>query len=177
MVRSSAVDSLIDAVGSLVSRGYGLQLFILAGGPLEGALRRHVRVRQLSGHVTFASEMADPTLAMAGADIFIRPSADTAFTADSLQALAAGMAVVSLPNSAADHLRPGETAFVCSQNTTEALAATIESVLRDRSDAQRLAAAGMDYVRRHHGVSAMAERTAAAYRKLLLARTTFAMQG
>ncbi len=176
-VRPSGLDRLIGAMEVLMGRGHELQLFLIADGPLEPALRRLVRLRGLSGCITFAQGLPDLTAALSGADLFVRPSQDTEFSADTLQAMAAGLAVIALPNAACDHFVPGETAMVFSQATAEALADVIEALLRDRGEAERIAAGGMEHVRRHHGVSAMAERTAAAYRKLALARTTFAMRG
>lgn len=177
LARGSGIDRLIGVMELLTGRGHEVQLFLLADGPSESALRRQVRARDLSGCVTFAPRLDDLTPALLGADIFIRPSQDAEFSADSLQAMAAGVAVIAQINSACDHLRPGETAMVCSNTTAEALAELVEAFLRDRSEAGRIAASGMEYVRRHHGVSAMAERTASAYRKLALTGTTFAMRG
>jgi glycosyltransferase involved in cell wall biosynthesis len=177
LFRSSGVERLIGAVDLLAGRGHELQLFLVADGPFEAVLRRQVRARRLSACVTFARGMEDPMPALAGADLFIRPAPESEFRADLLQAMAAGVAVVTMPNAACDHFRPGETAMVCAQTTPESLADVIEALLHDRAEAARIASGGMEHVRLHHGVSAMAERTAAAYRKLALARTTFAMRG
>ncbi len=174
--RESGVDRLIAAVGLLVQRGYGLQVFLLGEGTMESALRRSVRTRQLSSFVTFAAPMSDLTAAMQSADIFIRPSADTHFTSDGLLAMGAGLAVVTDPSSICDHVRPGETAIVCARPTAESLAETIEGVLNHRQETIGLATSAIAYVREHHAMSAMAERTAAAYRRLALTHSTFAIR-
>ena len=136
-------------------------------------MRRMVRERKLSSCVTLACPAGDLAGAIRSADIFARPSADTAITADSLRAMGAGMAVVTLPSSVCDHLLGGETAVLCEKPSAEALANAIEQLITDRAGAQRIAATGMEYVRTHHPVSGMAERTANAYRTLALARATF----
>jgi len=110
---------------------------------------------------------------MNSADIFVRPSMDTAIVADVLHAMGAGMAVVSVVSEICDHLRHGETAILCEKPTAELLAGALERLIVDRAEAQRLAASAMDYVRTHHPVSGMAAQTADAYRKLALARATF----
>ena len=135
-----------------------------------------VRTRNLSSSVTFAPPLSDLMVAMQSADIFVRPSVDSEFTADGLLAMGAGLVVVTDPSMLCDHFRPGETAILCAYPTAESLAATIDGVLNHREEAIGLAAAAMEYVREHHSMSAMADRTAAAYRKLALTRTTFAIR-
>jgi len=174
--RNSGVDRLIAAVSLLVQRGHKLQVFLLGEGRHESVLRRSVRTRNLSSMVTFAPPLSDLTAAMQNADIFVMPSADSEFTAEGLLAMGAGLVVVTDPSIFCDHVRSGETAMVCAQPTAESLAATIDGVLNHRQEAIGLASAAMEYVREHHAVSTMAERTAAAYRQLALTRTTFAIR-
>jgi glycosyltransferase involved in cell wall biosynthesis len=171
--RGSGVDSLIGAVDILRNRGCDLLLFLLGRGRQEPSLRSMVHDRRLSSCVTMARPAGDLARAMHGADIFVRPSVDTAFSDDGLLAMGAGMAVVTLPSSVCDYYRGNETAVVCDKPTAESLAGVIEGLLNDRAEARRIAAAGMEYVRAHHAVSSMAQHTADAYRKLALARATF----
>ncbi len=90
--------------------------------------------------------------------------------------MGAGMAVVTCPSPVFDFFRHGETAVVCEKAKAQSLAAAIEQLLTDRAFAQRIATAGMKYVREHHAMSSMAEGTADAYRKLALARATFSLK-
>ncbi len=174
--RDSGVDRLIAAVSLLVQKGHSLQVFLLGEGDHEAALRRLVRNRNLSSSVTFGPLLNDLSAAMQCADLFVRPSADSQFTAEGLLAMGAGMVVVADPSSVCDHIRPGETAMVCAYPTAESLAATIDGVLHHREEAKALAASAMEFVRQHHAMSLMAERTAAAYRQLALAGTTFSIR-
>ena len=176
MERDGGVDRLIAAASLLGERGHALQVFLLGGGSRESVLRRMVRTRNLSSSVTFAPSLYDLAAAMQSADIFVRPSADSQFTADGLLAMGAGMVVVTDPSPLCDHVRSGETALVCDHPTAESLASTIDGVLSHRQEAIALASAAMEYVGEHHAVSAMAERTAAAYRRLALTRATFAIR-
>jgi glycosyltransferase involved in cell wall biosynthesis len=173
----SGLDRLIAAVEILVKKEVKLQLFLLGEGPRERVLRKSVRARKLSGHIAFAPNFDDPTAALSSADLFIHPQSSSAFPAETLQAMGMGLALVTGPDEITDHHRSNETARVCADGSTEALADAIESLLRDRPAAQRLAAAGLEHVRRNHGVSAMAERAAAAYRRLVLNQSTFAIRG
>ncbi len=173
--RNSGVDQLIEAIDLLRKRGHAMMLFLLGRGHRESAVRRLIRERKLSSIVTLAHPHGDLTQALHNADIFVRPSADTTYTADSLQAMGAGMAVVSGLNTVCDNLRGGETAVICDKLTATSLADAIEGLLTDRAGAQRIAKSGMEYVRTHHSVSGEAQRMADVYRRLALARTTLSI--
>jgi len=174
--RHSGVHLLVEALALLQKKGCELMSFLLGRGRLESSLRRLVRQRSLSGAITFAYPLGDVGHAMHSADIFVRPSADTAFAVDVLQAMGAGMAVVTFPNRLFDYLRDGETAVFCGKHSAESIAEAIEGLLVDRTEARQLAARAQDEVRAHHAVSAMAEGTAAVYRQLALARATFSIR-
>ena len=171
--RNGGVDQLIEATSIVRQRGHDMLLFLLGRGRREPALRRMVRERGLASSVAFAHPLGDLAAAMESADLFVRPAAAEAFTVDSLQAMASGMAVISFPNAICDYLRNGETAVICAERTAESLANAIEKLVTDQGYARQIAGAGMDYARNHHAMSGMAERTAAVYRKLALARATF----
>jgi phosphatidylinositol alpha-1,6-mannosyltransferase len=170
--QGSGVDHLLWAVGRLRQRGIHALVFLLGRGRFESTLRRQVRELGLNSQVTIAAPMGDPLDAMKGADVFVRPSRDAAFHVDSLQAMGMGLATVAYPSSVADHLHHDETACVCEAASGEALAEALARLIGDRAYTQRLAASAREYVRQHHSISQMAERTAAAYRRLALAHRT-----
>jgi len=173
--RDFGVDLLIEAIYLLRQRGVSLVAFLMGRGSTESALRRMVRARNLSACVVFARPLGDHIPALQNADIMVRPSADTAFSIDTLQALSAGLVVVTFPSTVCDYIRDGETAVVCQTPTAEAIADAMEHLVQDRDRARRIAVSAMDYVQSNHSISAMAERTAEAYRELVLQRSTFAM--
>ena len=173
--RGNGVDLLIEATRILQQRDRKVMVFLLGRGSQELTLRRLVRQRGLSGRVTFADPLGDVAQAMRSADVFVRPSADTAFTTDALLAMGSGTVVVAFPSVICDHFRNGETAMICREQTAEALAEALEVLIADPAEARRIADAGREYVRTHHAVSAMGEGTAAVYRRLALARATFSI--
>lgn len=174
--RDAGVEALLEAVCLIRRRKRDFLLFLLGQGRREGALRKFIRRHRLSSAVTLAHPGGDLTDTVKSADIFVRPSRDTAFDDDVLHAMGAGVAVVACASPVTDYLRHGDTGWVCEKPEAEALAAGIETLLDDRAEAQRLAAAGMKHVRTHHAVSAMAEHTAGIYRALALARATFSLK-
>ena len=172
---SKGIDELIEAVAALRKRGRGIMLFLLGRGRHDGALRRMVRERKLSACVTLADAVGATDAALESADIHVNPTADTRFTIGGLQAMAAGVVVVTPQNPACDHYIDGETCVVCPDATTNGLIDAIERVVSDRPASQRLARGGLEFVREHHSVSAMAEQFAGLYRRLVLARATIKM--
>lgn len=174
--KGSGVAPLIEAAARLGKSGRRAMFFLLGQGSQESALRRQARQREVSATVIFAQPGGDALSVMTSADVFVRPADRGAFYADGLQAMGAGLAVVSVPDSTGDHFRDRETALICEDSSAKALAEGIEEILQDRSLGQRLAASALDYVRANHSMSAMAERTAALYRQLALARSTFTIR-
>lgn len=175
--RDSGVDQLIEAANMLRQEGHEFLLFLLGRGKQESALRRAVRERNMASFVTFAQPVGDTVHAMQSADVFVRPSMDTGFTVDGLQALGVGMAVATIASPVCSHFRHEETALICEKASAHALADALERLLTDHAYAQRLAENGLNYVRAHHTMSVMAERTASAYREHALNRATFSIRG
>jgi len=173
--KDSGVDRLIEATAMLQKRNHALLVFLLGRGSWESALRRYVRQRNLSSCISFAQPLGDSSPAMHSADIFVVPVSGTTFDVSVLRAMGAGMAVVSFRNPISDYLCSQETALVCGESSAESVANAIEQLLTDRALARRIATAGMEYVRAHHGVSGMGEGVADVYRKLALARATFSI--
>ncbi|UCE61073.1 MAG: glycosyltransferase family 4 protein [Phycisphaerales bacterium] len=174
--KGSGIDQLIEAIAILGNKGHEVLGFFLGQGKMESALRRLVRQRNLSAVITFAKPLGDIAFAMQSADIFVRPAAKSCFDIHALQAMGMGMAVVTPPDTICDYLREGETAAFCAQPNAVSLAGAIELLLLNRSAAKEIAAAGREYVRTHHAMSVMADRAAAVYRRLALARATFAIR-
>jgi glycosyltransferase involved in cell wall biosynthesis len=171
----TGVDLVIEAAARLTARGHDIMLFLLGTGVREPALRKLVQTLGLTARVTFARPLADPVTVMNGADIYVQPEIERALWAKPLQAMAAGLAVVTFEGCASDAYHDGETAVVCPERTADVLATCIEGLLKDQDRARRMGKSAQDYIRQHHAISTMAERTMEVYRQLLLHRTTFAL--
>lgn len=174
--RGTGVDQLLEAVHLLVERGRTLMLFLLGTGFQEAAFRRFIRNRHLTTYVTLARPTRDMDYVLRSADLFVRPSSDTAFSEDIMQAMAAGLAVVTVRGGIYDFLHGDETAVLCDKPTADHLADAMDRLLQDPGFAQRIGRGGMEFVRSHHAVSHMAERVTATYRALALSRATFPLK-
>jgi glycosyltransferase involved in cell wall biosynthesis len=173
----TGVEQLLYAIRLLRDRGQEVLAFCAGGGSREGQLRRLVRRQGISQWVTFARPKAETGSIMTGADIWVSPAPEHAIQASSLLAMATGTAVVTCAGGVTDHCVDGRTAVVCPNGDPEALADGIERLLRDRSLARDLAAAGLAHLKEHHAVSNMAEQVMALYRRLRMRRQTFSLQG
>jgi len=174
--KRTGVDRVIKAAEVLRKRDRRAMFFLVGQGSRESGLRRLARECEVSATVAFAQPGGEALSIMDSADLFVRPADCQAFCADALQAMGAGLAVVTVPDSTGDHFRPSETALICETTSATSLAEGIEELLQDRAMAQRLGASAIEYVRANHAMSVMAERTAALYRQLALARSTFSIR-
>lgn len=172
----SGVDQLIASLDIVRRRGHEIMVFLLGRGRHDEPLRRAVRRLGLTSIVTFANPMGDLSTALRSADLYVLPAEATAFSAGSLQAMAEGVLVVTLPNAVADHYRDGETSLVCPGGEAGDLAEAILRAVGDTAFARNVARGGQEHVRRNHSVSAMAERTAAVYRGLVLSGATIPLR-
>ncbi len=174
--RGGGVDLLIETVDLLRKRDVNVMVFLLGKGSWEHTLRRRIRRQGLSPSFTIASPMGDLSQAMESADLFVRPSVDSAFFVSGLMAMAAGAAIVTFENTACDHYRDGETAIICPEPTAASLADTIERLIQEPAYTRSIAAGGQQHVKTNHAMSAMAERTAAVYRRLALKHATISIR-
>jgi len=173
--KHSGVDRLIVALDLVRKQIPVPATFLLGKGKGEAALRRMVRDRRLSASVTFAQPLGDPAAVMQNADLFIRPCSDDGVFGDVLLAMGAGALVITFESPMLDYLQNGQTAVVCPKTTAQSLAEAIVRAVRNAEWARGVACGGMEHVRVNHGVSAMAEQTAAAYRELVVSNATFAL--
>lgn len=171
--KDHAIGRLIEAAAVLRDRGHPLLVFLTGQGSHEFSIRALVKRLNLSSQIMIAQPLGDAAEAMKSADVFVRPCPGSTFDVDALQAMAAGMAVVIMPNVICDYFHNGKTALVCEKPSVQSLADAIGALLSDRDAARRMAAEALEYIRTHHSMSEMGQRTAALYRELALARATF----
>ena len=174
--RGGGVDVLIETVDLLRKRHINVMVFLLGKGSWERTLRRRIHRQGLSPFFTIASPMGDLSQAMQSADLFVRPSVDSAFFVNGLMAMAVGAAIVTFENTACDHYRDGETAIICPEPTAACLADTIERLIQEPAYTRSIATRGQQHIETNHAMSAMAERTAAVYRRLALKRATISIR-
>lgn len=171
--RESGLDLLVEAVHKLVQRGRNLSVFLIGEGPMETTVRRMIREMDLSHHITLTGSLGTINQAVASADLFVSPSVDHAFYDDTLLAMGSGTAIIAMPNPIYDHLISGETAYICQEPNVHALIESMDTLLSDHELSRKIAVDGLEYTRKHHAISTMAEQMASLFRELAMARATF----
>ena len=173
------VDRLISAFAALIAQGLDALLFVVGAGPAEPALREQTRRLGLGQRVTFAPPTSDASGVLSAADLFVLPRRESSVCLESLEAMAAGLAVVAADGGVADWLLDETTALLYAPSAAvpaagheEQLVLQIRRLIEDRPAARRLAGNARQHVREHHAISRMTSATIQLYRELALARKT-----
>jgi UDP-glucose:(heptosyl)LPS alpha-1,3-glucosyltransferase len=129
--------SLLAAGSTLHARGVRFRLVVVGADPREGWIRR-ARARGIAEHVTFAGHVRDPESFYAAADVFALPTFFDPFANATLEAMAAGLPVVtSRDNGAAEVLRPGVDGLIVDH--AENISGLVEALTSLQDPARRAA--------------------------------------
>jgi glycosyltransferase involved in cell wall biosynthesis len=158
---------LLEAIAILRRQVKQVRLVLVGYGALEGDLRSRVGALGLEGAVRFAGER-DSAEMLGGFDVFVQPSLYESQGIAILEAMAAGIPVISSDvGGVRDVVRHGESGLLVPPADPSALAAAIFRLLVNLDLCRSLAdRAGRD-VRRRFSSSTMIESYAALYRDLL----------
>jgi glycosyltransferase involved in cell wall biosynthesis len=153
-------DVLVEALARL---DHAVPAFILGDGGMREALQR--RARELA--VTFAGWQREPGRWIAGADVFVAPSREDAWSQSIVLAMALGTPVIAAAVGGLPDVLAGDRGILVPPEDPDALAAAIADLLAGRRrtdvDAARDYAAAFTPER-------MADEYAAAYRRLIDSR-------
>ncbi len=140
--RQKGFDLLIEAFADLDDAK--ARLVILGEGPEREALEALVRSRRVADRVLMPGFESHPGKWLAQATLFVLPSRWEGFGHVLVEALAAGVPVVSAwaPHGPADILNDGETGLMVPTGNAAALGAAIDRLLIDKGLRGRLAEAG-----------------------------------
>jgi glycosyltransferase involved in cell wall biosynthesis len=147
------VDILLDAVALLKASGSDVRLKIVGNGPQREALQRQTAALSLAAVVTFAGTKDEAAVAEAlrYSDVLVVPSLSEGLPVVIMEALASGVPVVaSAVDGIPELVREGETGRLVPPSDPQALAKTIEQMLKDPGLRQRLGDAGRKLVATKH---------------------------
>lgn len=130
--------------------------FLLVGdGPLRPAIERQVDEAGIAGNFVFAGLRSDVPRMLSAMDVFLFPSLSEGLPVAMIEAMAAGLPVVStdrpefheaLPPVARQHLFPS--------TNDEALADDLMRLVADPAERRRLSAAGQAWAAEHYDINA-----------------------
>lgn len=162
--------SLVEALTRLPPRvgGRRPRLLVLGDGPLLGPLQEQARRSGVADRITWLGWQQDPAPWFHLADMVVFPSRDAETLGNViLEAWAYGKPLVCTAfRGAREIARHGEDAWVVPCDDPVALAAGIETLMRDSGLAEALARAGKTRVERDFGEAAIIARYRELYRHL-----------
>lgn len=156
------VDVLVDAAARI---DLPFELHVFGDGSLRDELGR--RARDAGVAATFHGEVTDARDRVAGMDVFVLPSRAENLPIAILEAMAEALPVVaSRTGGIAELVADGETGLLAPPDDSAALAAAIESLLRDPERGRALGAAGAARAESEFRRDAVAARTLELYGRL-----------
>jgi glycosyltransferase involved in cell wall biosynthesis len=159
---------LLDAVPAILERHPSLQLLLVGDGELRDALAAEVRARGLGAVVRLLGQREDVADILRASDLLVHPATMEGFANVAMQAMAAGIPVVSsavggMPES----VRDGENGLLVPPADAPALANAINRLLADPDLCRRLGERGRVIVESEFTVDAMVQGNLAVYERLL----------
>ncbi|MGR8918652.1 MAG: glycosyltransferase family 4 protein [Gammaproteobacteria bacterium] len=138
-VAKKGFDLLIDALAAPALAA--LELELAGDGPERASLMARARAAGVDERVSFTGWVDDVGTFLADAELFVLPSRDEPFGIVILEAMAAGVPVVTTPTAGPSEILDEETAYFAADATVEALVAAVERACRDAGRSERAAAA------------------------------------
>ena len=148
------------------------RLLIVGDGPMREQLQQQVAQLGLTQRVLMPGNQAEVTPWLQAMDVFALPSyANEGVPQALMQAMAAGVPVVSTPVGSIDELvRDGATGLMVPPRDTAALRAAIERLLAEPQLRERLAQAALAWVRERYSRERMLDRMEAIFVRAAAAR-------
>ena len=157
---------LLQALARLAPAHPGLELTLIGDGPDRAALTHQAEALGVAGHVVFAGlqDEAEVAAALGDHDMLVLPSFAEGVPVVLMEAMASRLPVVATRvGGVAELVQEGESGLLVAPGDAEALAAAIDTLLRDPERARRMGEAGRAFVLAHHDVRHQAARLAGLF--------------
>lgn len=157
------LDVLIEAF-SRIDRGMDTHLLIVGGGPLRQHIERQVESSKLTDRVHLLGSRNDVPRLLKSCDVFAFPSRTEGLPNALLEAMAAGIAIVTTDAPGCrDLIEHDRTGLLVPRDDTQALFAALMTLLHDAALRVRLGAAAASDVDRRWNARAMYDAYAEVY--------------
>lgn len=168
--REKDIASLVDAMGRVTAALPAARCVIAGDGSQRAALEARIQAQGLRGAVRLLGFRPDALSLIAAADVFALPSLAEPFGLAILEAMALARPVVATAaGGPLEIVVDGETGLLVPPAAPDALAAALESLLRDPAACRRLGRNGWSRYRERFTADRMAQATLAVYREAVAA--------
>lgn len=140
LVAGKGLEVLVPAFAR-VAHDVDVSLVVVGDGPERAALAAAVAEAGLGDRVVLPGWLSEPDRYYEASDVLAHPSRSEAFANVLLEAMTAGLAIVTSPvGLAVDHLRDGESALIVPAADTDAVASALGRLAVDEALRSRLGA-------------------------------------
>jgi glycosyltransferase involved in cell wall biosynthesis len=173
LTADKGVHRFLDAVRKVATRR-PIAALVGGTGPEEARVRERLRREEdLARRVRYVGPVAESekSALLGQSDLFVLPSTSDTSSVALLEAMACGTTVVApAVGGASEVVNPGVTGITTDVESPDALAATIDRLLREPDERSRIAAAAARWVRSDASLESMARRFISLYRVVLTER-------
>ncbi len=161
-----AYPDLLVAMTYLIKKHPRAYLAIVGEGDLRPVLQAQVQTLGLEENVALLGGRADVPRLLAAADIFVSSSQREGLPLAVLEAMSAGLPVVATAVGDLPRLITPARGLLVPLHQPEALAQSLDSLLKDSARRFSMGQAGRDYVLREHAPEVWVDRLLAVYRQV-----------
>jgi glycosyltransferase involved in cell wall biosynthesis len=168
LVPPKRLDHFLAAVAKARAQEPAIRAVVAGDGPEHESLRQLAgALGLLPGGVTFVGLQSDVSQVLAGADLLLLTSDHEGFPNAILEAMAAGLPVVTTPaGDAPVVVEQGRTGYVTAHGDIDAMAARLVELARDPDLRRRLGSAGRERVEREYAPAGLGRRLLTVYAAL-----------
>lgn len=156
----------LTAAARVAARFPQVEFILVGDGPLRVELEEHARTLGLS-RVQFIGDRRDIPAVLASLDITVLPSSSESLSNSILESMAAGVPVIANRVGGNPELLGEDRGLLVPPNDDDALAAGIESLLRDEAQRVRLAHRARSYAQANFTIENMHKQHEELYLDLL----------
>ncbi len=160
-------ENLFGALRHLTIDGYEFMSVLMGSGRAERQIRRLLAALGLLQTVTIVPRLRPWRSVVCAGDIFIQPSASSAFNPLLLEAMSVGVAVAGCKGGVDDLIIEGQTAVTFDPDDELSIYNSLKRLLGRRELARKIARGAQEYLRQNHTVSNMITSTLRTYREAL----------
>lgn len=161
------LDVLLDAWASLGEDRHSAHLHVWGEGSLDRVLRQRAADLKIERQVTFAGQMSNVPARLAEMDAFVLPSRTEGNSNAILEAMAAGLPIVSTPVGGTPmQVGPLGRPLLCEPGDVLSLRDALATVIRDREFRQTLGTAMRRRAEQHFDIEKIAATYGLAYQTL-----------